>query len=150
MIDFDLTTYKYNNISGDSKIQGIEIEYNTAITDDILIGANYTKTDAKNADNKVLARRVKDTFKMNIDYYVLENLHLGINGEYIGKRYDSLDEKGTQTGEYAVFNFVANYDINKNFSTYAKVDNILDRYYQVVDGYTTAPLSGYIGIKANF
>ena len=150
MIDFDLNTYKYNNISGDSKIQGIEIEYNTAITEDMLISANYTKTDAKDADDKVLARRVKDTFKMNVDYYILENLHVGINGEYIGKRYDSLDEKGTQTGEYAVFNFVANYNINKNFSTYAKIDNILDRYYQVVDGYATAPLSGYIGIKANF
>jgi vitamin B12 transporter len=150
MIDFDSTTNKYYNISGDSKIQGLEIEYNSAITDDLLIALNYTKIDAKDADRKVLARRVKDTYKMSLDYYVFEDLHFGLDGEYIGKRFDKLDEEGTQTGEYAVFNFVANYDISKNFSTYAKVDNILDRYYQVVDGFATAPLSGYIGIKAKF
>jgi vitamin B12 transporter len=150
MIDFDMVTYKYNNLSGDSKIQGFEVEYNTEIVDDVLLSANYTKTDAKNNDKEILARRAKDIYKFSLDYYAMSDLHIGLNGEYIGKRFDAKDEKGAQTGEYAVVNFVANYDINKNFTTYVKVDNILNRYYQVVDGYATAPISGYIGIKANF
>ena len=115
MIDFDSVTNKYYNISGNSKIQGLEIEYNSAITDDLLVAVNYTKTDARDTAKKVLARRVKDTYKISIDYYALEDLHFGLDGEYIGKRFDKVDEGGAQTGEYAVFNFVANYDINKKF-----------------------------------
>jgi vitamin B12 transporter len=45
---------------------------------------------------------------------------------------------------------VANYDINRNLTMYAKVDNLFDKYYQVVDGYATAPLSAYVGLKASF
>jgi len=49
-----------------------------------------------------------------------------------------------------VINLIANYDLNKNLSIYAKIDNLFDKYYQVVDGYATAPLSGYVGFKAKF
>jgi vitamin B12 transporter len=150
MIDYDFITSKYNNIAGTSKLKGYELEYSTNITNALMANANYTLLDAKNSDNKVLARKPQKSIKVGIDYYASEDLHFGLNGEYIGKRFDKDDEKGMQTGEYAVANFVANYDINKNFQTYLKIDNLTDRYYQVVDGYTTAPRSGYIGMKAIF
>jgi len=60
------------------------------------------------------------------------------------------DRQGEQTGKYAVVNLVANYDINKNLTAYVKVDNLFDKYYQVIDGYATAPLSVYVGFKAKF
>ncbi len=150
MIDFDMTTYTYNNLDGESKIQGVEIEYTRELLNELLFTANYTKTDAKNSNKEVLGRRAKDNYKLSLDYYAISNLHVGINGEFIGKRFDSVNEQGVQTGEYAVVNLVANYNISKNFSTYLKVDNILDRYYQTVDGFASAPLSGYLGIKAKF
>lgn len=43
-----------------------------------------------------------------------------------------------------------NYEINKTFSTYLKVDNIFNKYYQTIDGYATAQRSAYVGLKANF
>ncbi|MCX6075330.1 MAG: TonB-dependent receptor [Campylobacterales bacterium] len=150
MIDYDFTTSKYNNIDGKSKLQGYELEYKTNITDAIAANANYTLLNAKNSNNKILARKPQKSIKAGLDYYASEALHFGLNGEYVGKRFEKDDEKGMQTGEYAVANFVANYDINKNFQTYLKVDNITDRYYQVVDGYATASRSGYIGMKALF
>ncbi|MFA6192732.1 MAG: TonB-dependent receptor [Sulfurimonas sp.] len=150
MIDYDFTTSKYSNIAGKSKLQGYELEYSTNITTAFVANANYTLLDAKNSDNKVLARKPQKSIKAGIDYYVSENLHFGLNGEYIGKRFEKDNEQGMQTGEYGIANFVANYDINKNFQTYLKVDNITDRNYQVVEGYTTASRSGYIGMKALF
>jgi vitamin B12 transporter len=33
---------------------------------------------------------------------------------------------------------------------YAKVDNLTDKYYQVVDGYATAQRSYYAGLSAKF
>ena len=141
---------KYYNIAGETKLKGIEIEYKTEIYDDILIAAYYTYLDAKNNDKEKLSRRPKDTIKLSVDYYGISNLHLGMFGEYIGERYDNDNSQGQQTGKYTVANLVANYDINKNFSVYAKVDNLFDTYYQVVDGFASSPLSAYAGIKAKF
>lgn len=150
MIDFDMGTFTYNNIIGTSTIKGYEIEYNDEITKDLLINANYTYLDAKDKDEIALARRAKNSANLSLDYYGIKDLHLGVTAEYIGERYDDEDEQGQQTGKYTVVNIVTNYEVNKNFSIYAKVDNVFDKYYQVVDGYATAPLSGYAGIKAKF
>ena len=73
-----------------------------------------------------------------------------MSGEYIGQRHDSKNDAGAQTGKYTLVNLVSNYDISKNFSVYAKIDNLFDKYYQVVDGYATAPVSAYVGINAKF
>lgn len=150
MIVYVNSTLGYENLDGTSKIQGLEAEYSLSITYELLTSISYTRLDAKNGDDEVLKRRPKDSIKFNIDYYATQKLHLGINGEYVGERYDSDDEQGEQTGKYAVVNCVINYEINKNFSAYAKFDNIFDKDYQVVDGYATAPLSAYVGIKAQF
>jgi len=118
--------------------------------DTISLSLNYCLLSAKDKDGKYLARRPKETAKLSVDYYPLDELHLGVFGEYIGERYDRADKKGQQTGRYTVVNFIANYDINKNLSFYTKVDNLFDKYYQTVDGYATAPLSGYLGLNAKF
>ncbi len=150
MIVYVNSTLGYENLNGTSKIQGLEAEYSLAITDELLTSVSYTRLDAKNSDDEVLKRRPKDSLKFNVDYYATKTLHIGINGEYVGERYDSDDEQGEQTGKYAVVNCVINYEINKNFSAYTKIDNLFDKEYQVVDGYATAPLSAYVGIKAQF
>ncbi|TKI70970.1 TonB-dependent receptor [Sulfurimonas crateris] len=150
MIDFDLNTWKYFNATGETKIQGFEIEYNTKLGEDVSLTSNYTWLDAKNSDDEVLSRRPKNTINLALDYYGVKNLHIGINGEYIGERYSNDNESGTRTGKYTVVNLVTNYSLNKNISIYAKIENLFDKYYQVLDGYATAPLSAYAGIKAQF
>ncbi len=140
----------YKNLDGESVFKGYEFQYHRNITEEILLSINYYLLSAKDKDGKNLARRPKQTIKLSIDYYPIDSLHIGVFGEYIGKRYDKKDDSGEQTGKYTVVNLVSNYDINKNFSIYAKVDNLFDKYYQVVDGYATAPLSAYIGINAKF
>jgi len=140
----------YKNLDGESIFKGYEFEYFKRIDDDLLISLNYIKLSAKDKDGKNLARKPKDSLKLSYDYYPLEDLHVGIYGEYIGERYDKKDNQGSQTGKYTVINMATNYRISDNLSVYAKVDNVTDKYYQVVDGYTTAPLSAYAGIKAKF
>ena len=141
---------KYYNIDGTSTLQGVEISYKNSITDTLFVNANYTFLDAKNNDGEVLARRPKETTNIGLDYYPTDELQLGIYGEYIGQRFDAADKQGKQTGEYALVNFVTNYEISENFTTYAKIDNILDRDYQVVDGYATAGRSFYIGLNLKY
>ena len=140
----------YKNLDGKSTFKGYEFEYTQNILESLMISLNYSILSAKDKDGKDLARRPKETAKLAIDYYPIDDLHLGLFGEYIGERYDRADKGGQQTGRYTVVYFVTNYDINKNLSLYAKVDNIFDKYYQTVDGYATAPRSGYLGLNAKF
>ena len=45
---------------------------------------------------------------------------------------------------------VVNYDLSKNFSFYAKLNNIMNKYYEEARGYTTSPFAAYGGVKAKF
>ncbi|WP_321471297.1 TonB-dependent receptor domain-containing protein [Halarcobacter sp.] len=140
----------YINQDGTSKFEGVEISYKRNFLDDFLLSLSYTRLSAKNKDNQYLARRPKDDFKFGLDYYGFKDLHLNINGEYIGDRFEQLDKKGTQTGRYTVWNAVANYTLTKDVTTFLKVENMFDKYYQVVDGYASSPRSVTVGLKYSF
>ena len=140
----------YKNLDGESIFKGYEFEYNKNILDEISLSLNYTILSAQDKDSKDLARRAKESFKFSLDYYPVDELHLGVNGEYIGERYDGNDQSGEQTGKYTVTNFVTNYEVSNSLQLYAKADNIFDKYYQVVDGYATAGRSFYFGLNAKY
>ncbi|XOB60830.1 TonB-dependent receptor plug domain-containing protein [Campylobacterota bacterium DY0563] len=140
----------YANQEGTTKIKGLEISYKRDFLDDFLLTLSYTRLSAKNEDNEYLRRRPKDDFKFGLDYYGFKNLHLNINGEYIGDRYSQDDKKGTQTGRYTVWNAVANYTITKDLTGFVKLENMFDKYYQEIDGYATSPRSVTAGLKYSF
>ena len=153
MISYKNWTDGYENLDGITIMKGYELEYSRDILEDTLFTFNYTYLDAKDKDGYDLERRAKETLKINLDYYGLANYHLNLNSEYIGDRIEYTYGTHTvdaQTGNYVVWNAVANYDITKSLQTYLKIDNVTDKYYQTVDGYATSPRAYYAGLKYNF
>jgi len=157
MIDFDMTTYTYGNIAGTSKINGLEAAYKITFFDTLLVNMNYTHLfKAQDKDGEDLRRRAKDNFKIALDYYGIENLHLGVDAEYVGSRTDTGNSvwpapaPDVETGKYAVVNMTANYDITKQIEVYAKIENITDEYYQTVYNYSSSPRAFYAGVRAKF
>lgn len=144
---FDYSDDYYSNIEGTSKLSGYEISYNNDIAKDTLLSLSYTNLIAKDKNGAKLLRVPRESLKVGIDYYGFKNLHLNLNGNYVGER---LDLNSTQTGNYTVWNSVVNYEINKDTSVYLKVDNIFDKFYQTVNNYSTAPRSFYVGLKYKF
>lgn len=140
----------YQNVTGTSRLKGYESKYTKALNNELLLNLNYTHLSAKDSNDKDLARRAKRQLGFGLDYYGFNKLHINLNGYYVGDRYNSSNKSGTNTGNYTVWNSVVNYEINKNFSTYLKVDNLFNKYYQTIDGYATAERSAYIGLKAKF
>lgn len=141
---------QYENLEGTSTLKGYEATYKQNIGLNTLVSFNYTHLSAQDSDGEDLARRAKRQLGFAADYYGFDKVHLNLNGSYIGTRYDKANKEGANTGNYTVWNSVANYKINKTFSTYLKVDNLFNKYYQTVDGYATAERSAYIGLKATF
>jgi vitamin B12 transporter len=140
----------YKNLDGESTFRGFELDYETELFSNLLMGLNYTRLKATDKDGQILKRRPSETLKFGFDYYGVDSLHIGLNGEYIGDRYESDNEQGTKTGSYTVADLVVNYDLKKDIKVYGKVDNITDKYYQTVEGYTTSPRAFYVGLKYNF
>jgi vitamin B12 transporter len=149
LIDYDFVTSAYGNIDGTSTLKGIEAGLRQEIGDTVMMGIDYTRLIAKDADGAYLARRPMHQLDASVTYYATESFDLTLQGQYIGKRYDKKD-KLTQTGEYALFSAVANYAIDKNLMLYGKIYNLTDKYYQTVDGYATAGRSIYIGLSAKY
>ncbi|MDD2887817.1 MAG: TonB-dependent receptor [Aliarcobacter sp.] len=150
MIDFDTNTYKYGNIDGTSTLKGYELAYKKDVLEDTFLNLNYTSLSAEDNNGQELARRAKEQVGFGVDYYGIKDFHFNVNGQYIGDRYNGVNKTGAETGNYTVWNSVVNYDINKTYKAYLKVNNLFDKYYQTVDGYATEERSAYIGLKANF
>ena len=141
---------QYQNIEGISTLKGYELSYKKSVIEDTFLNLNYTSLDAEDSKGQDLARRAKNQVGFGVDYYGIDRFHLNANGQYIGDRYDGVNKTGATTGNYTVWNSVVNYEINKTYKAYLKVDNLFDKYYQTIDGYATAERSAYLGLKASF
>ncbi|PWE21680.1 TonB-dependent receptor [Aliarcobacter skirrowii] len=153
MITSNSITYAYEQIEGTSKIKGTEIAYKNEVIEDLLLNLSYTNLSAKDVNGDKLINRPTNKFNFGVDYYGLKDFHFNINGEYIGTRYSPNSNWGdpdVKTGNYTIWNAVIDYQANKNFSTYIKLDNIFNKDYQIVDGYATSQRAAYLGIKASF
>lgn len=140
----------YENLDGKSTFEGIELEYSKGITETSFLSLGYTYLSAKDEDKEYLARRAQESLKFGLDYYGISKLHIGLNGEYIGKRYDQANKQGRQTGKYTIAHLNLNYDLTRDIKIYGKVENLTDKYYQSVDGFATSPRAFYAGIKYSF
>ena len=153
LLDFNTATFKYDNLLGTSKIKGYELAYNSTIGEEIATTLSYTKIDTQDNQGFILARRPKESIKFGLDYYGIEDVHLGVNGEYVGDRIEygfGTHNITANTGNYTIANFVANYDVDDHMSIYGKIDNITDKYYQSIDGYATSPRAIYAGMKLTY
>jgi vitamin B12 transporter len=144
----------YDNLDGISIIKGIEAEYTQELIEDKLaFSSNYTFLSARDKDGYLLQRRPRHSAKLGFDYYATEELHLGLDANYVGDRVEyayGTHNITAHTGKYTILNLVTNYKLNKKVSFYGKVDNLTDKYYQVVDGYATAGRSFYFGMNAKY
>jgi vitamin B12 transporter len=148
LIDYNFTTYRYENIEGKSKIKGIEAKYTFSLEDKhLFINLNYTHLDAKKPDGSKLPRRPQNQVGFDVIWYPDERVNIGCSGVYVGKRKDT---DKTQTGYYTVINTFANMEINRNLTVYLKINNITDKYYQTVNGYATEGRSVYAGLNLVF
>ena len=148
-------TTGYNNVNGTSKIDGIELSYQTAFGDNLLFNANYTHlfTFEDNQGNKLL-RRPKKTFNLALDYYGIKKLHLGTDIQFVEEKedldYNAYPPAKVKVKKYTVINMTADYQITDNLQVYGKIENLTDKYYQTAYGYATSPRAFYTGIKVKF
>ena len=152
MIDF---IDGYENIDGTSTIKGYEISFKRDILEDTLLSVAYSVVDARDSKDEKLLRVADDSIKISVDYYGIEDTHIGIYAKYIGDKKDikfnpDFSSSIIDNGKYTTIDAIINYDIDDKKRVYLKADNILDKEYQTIYGYSSSPQAVYLGFKMDF
>jgi vitamin B12 transporter len=143
---------QYVNI-GKSQAHGIEATLRLKPIDSLRIESGFTFLKAWDFSNdQEMPRRPGRKFYVECFWQATEKLSGDLTVRYNGPRSDNLNTfvNTYKVKEYTVVDMVINYDISKTFSVYGKIDNLFNKYYEEVRGYTMAPFSAYGGVKAKF
>ena len=97
------------------------------------------------ATDKLLARRARQHGSVALEY-AAGALRGGVETQFASKRYDDA-ANANALGGYALLNLYANYTINRDWSLYARWNNVLDKDYELARGYATPGSSVFVGVR---
>lgn len=149
-LSYDPVTF-INQNRGRARIIGFENVFDTTLSPDMNLGIAATWMSARDLTAKQkLARR--PNFAAKVIFNIKEEKHaLTVEGDFTGKRPD-VDNLGNtvRLGSNLVFNMNYSFNFTEEFSTYAKVRNILDKDYEDIYGYGTGGRAATLGLKYIF
>ena len=152
LINFDFLQ-GYMNI-GKAESKGAELFIRAFPSDNILLNATYTRTEAKDKDtDSYLLRRPKDKFTANLNYNFLKKGNLNLSLIYIGERDDEYYDFLTWTftretlPSYSLLNAAASFNFTSSFQIFCRLDNIFNKEYEMIKGYGTPGFSVYGGVN---
>lgn len=154
-IDYDYVNYGYYNVDGESKFSGIEVSGTYSPLEHLILSANYTHLiDFEKYDGSDLPRRAKDTLNASANYYMENNMHFGVDAQYIGDRIDTDGgfpiAADVPTGNYTLWNLNLGAKLADDLDLTLNARNIFDKAYQSVYGYATEGASLYAKVKYSF
>jgi vitamin B12 transporter len=155
-IGFDMATYTYNQLPGDTKSNGVEAFVQWAPVSDLDFLVNYTYNDTEDPNGEQLVRRPENKVHFNTRYRFLERAMVNLDLFWVGDRdaySGAMDLNGNSVDvldSYFLVNVSGSYDISDNIQLYGRVDNLFDETYEEAWSYASAGLSAYIGVKFTY
>ncbi len=152
-IVLDFTTFdgEYQNVVNDFDVNGVEVELASKITDQLNLNANYTFTEKKD----VAAVRIpKHKVNANLNYNFGDKNYVGLNYQFVGER-DGLNfevfPSELTLGTFSLFdvNFGHELMADRLFFS-ASVNNIFNKNYTEVFGFSTRGRNFRVGFRLNF
>ncbi len=138
---------------GKARTEGLEVSVKTVLAGSIQTKAAYTRLDAKNvADGTPLLRRPRDSASVDLWQDLGAGWSLGAGGSYVGHRADinALTYATAEDPTYTVVRAYAAWRVNPHLTLKARVENLLDRRYEPVNGYPQAGRGIYGGAEWRF
>jgi vitamin B12 transporter len=147
LIVYNTTTSKVENLE-QARITGIETIYKVQLNQ-WAIQAELIAQDPENVtQSKQLARRAKRTVALSANYnHSLYRYGIQILGT--SERPDS-DFSSTINAGYAVVNLNGVYRLSKNLSLTGKIDNVLDKKYELAANYNSTERSYHAELRYSF
>ncbi len=151
LINFNSTFTSNENI-GRATTGGYEAFASFAVTQQLKLRTDYTRTRAYNAiTGATLNRRPKDKASVTATWNPTDPLSLSATLLYVGSWFD-VDRFGNApapfaTRPYTVVNIAASYGVNPKTSVFGRIDNLFDRGYQNPVGFERPGFGAFAGIR---
>jgi vitamin B12 transporter len=147
LISYDPVTFTAQNIDR-SEARGIEFDLSLTPKEGINIGVTYTYTDSEDKETgKQLPWRAKYKGAVQVDLNPLEGLT--ITTSWIMVR-DRIDVDGSKMDDYARVDLTAGYELIEQVRIFGRIENIFDREYEDVRGYSSAGRSFFGGAEISW
>jgi vitamin B12 transporter len=151
LIDTDVTGTTYANI-GRATADGVESFLSYRPIKALMLRADYTYTEATDdVLHQELLRRPKNKGSVSATWQATAPFSLNATvltvGSWIDDNRDFSIPRLRAPG-YTVANLAGTYDLTNNLSVFGRIDNLLDRHYEIPVGFLQPRLGAFAGIKA--
>ncbi len=137
------------NIAGRSQREGVEIEGRLPLTARLTLAGNYTYTDARTQTGARIGRIPRHEIALSLDAQITERLRNTTTLRALADRPD--DGFPAQTmPSFAVVNTTFGWALSERAELTLRVENLLDKQYQLAAGYGTSDRAFHVGVASRF
>ena len=136
-----------------ARTEGFESFVQLRLSDRFYARADWTYLSAENLDTgEDLLRRPKQMLDLRVEARPLDDATLSLGVRYLGPRddIDSVSFTRSTLPGYTVVDLAANYQLNRYFKLFARIDNLFDRDYQDPDGYQHEGFNAFAGLRGSY
>lgn len=147
MIAYDPVAMRSENIAS-SRISGVELRYDYKRQPWLLSTSAEWKDPRNHSDDTQLLRRSRVAAKTSL-MYSQARWDLALSAQYTGKRPD-IDANTYQRitdPAYTLVNATGRWYVDRHTTLEGRLENLLDKQYQVVDGYNAPGRGIYLGVR---
>jgi vitamin B12 transporter len=161
-IDYNYVTFKYFNFF-QQIARGLEYELNLRPADFLSFHANYTYLSiTENTQNRVLLnkdtayryaiKRPKHSLNANFNFQITPSFTLSANIKHVSRRHDvgGYMKADVLLSGYTLFGTHADYRVNKNLNVFTDLQNITNKKFFDIRGYTSIPFIAIVGVTFNW
>lgn len=144
--------FTYVNV-GEAKMEGVESFASVVLTDQLKLRADYTATFTRDETTDLgLLRRPGNKASVSAIWTPLERLTLTTTLLYVGAWVD-ISRDGSipriDAPAYTTVNIAANYQVDPHVTVFGRIDNLLNRQYEVPIGFDRPGFGIFGGVRLN-
>jgi vitamin B12 transporter len=158
-IDFINVNFFYNDIKdlivfknlygndGDYTSYGTTLDSLILLSENLFFKPSYTYTYAQNKETGTMAPNLPQ-HKVNAGLsYTKKSYNITLNTTYYSQTLDLSSGNAYYLSPYTLVNLAGSYNITKNMEAYLKLNNLLNKEYEVYKGYERENISLYLGFN---
>lgn len=166
LLSYEPTTFDTFNVE-EAVTQGVELSFEYQASEKLMLDLGYTylvaESDRLNdprtggftadpADDVPLARRPEHLLQLSAFYEFTDSLSAGLQaiGQFEREDIDPSTFLLVPAEDFFVVRLVADWEVDKNWSIFGRVENLLDEDYASAAGYPALGRTGYLGVKYAF
>jgi len=160
-IDYDNVNFKYFNFVKQT-VDGLELELTVTPTKNLSVNANYTlitgdeqtqsRKNVHDTTYNYLLRRPKNNVNLNIGYQFCKSVFASITGKSVSSRYDvgGYRKEDILLDSYFILSAYAEYKHSDNVKFFANAQNLTNKKFFDIRGYTAIPVLINGGVTFNW